>query len=99
MINHHRSRIPMLITWLLLIFLYTPMIVVGIASFNVSKYGGKWLGFSLKWYEQLFQSNQVWEALYTTLIIALISTFFSTVLGVVTALALYRCKGKGRAVL
>ena len=47
----HRSRLPMLITWVLLIFLYTPLIMITAASFNSSKYGGKWVSFSVKWYE------------------------------------------------
>ncbi len=97
--NRGRSRIPMAVTLLTLVFLYTPLIIVGIASFNASKYGGRWTGFTFKWYEQLFHSSQIWEALCTTLFIALVSTFFSTVLGVVTALALYRCKGRIRNLL
>ena len=97
--NRGRSRIPMAVTLLTLVFLYTPLIIVGIASFNASKYGGRWTGFTFKWYEQLFHSSQIWEALSTTLFIALVSTFFSTVLGVVTALALYRCKGRIRNLL
>ena len=79
---------------LTLVFLYTPLIVVAVASFNASKYGGAWTGFSLKWYERLFQDNAIWEALVNTLVIALIATLFATVLGTLAALVLHRSKSK-----
>lgn len=91
---NHRSRFPFFITMLTLVFLYTPLIVVAVASFNASKYGGTWTGFSLKWYERLFQDNAIWEALVNTLVIALIATLFATVLGTLAALALHRSKNK-----
>ncbi|MBO7329009.1 MAG: ABC transporter permease [Lentisphaeria bacterium] len=91
--NRH-SRFPLFITLLTLIFLYTPLILVGVASFNASKYGGAWTRFSLIWYERLFRDRSIWEALVNTLIIALIATFFSTLLGTLSALALYRSKSK-----
>lgn len=95
---NHRSRFPMFITLLTLVFLYAPLVVVGVASFNKSKYGGKWDGFSMIWYEKLFQSERVWEALANTLIIALIATVISTILGTLAALALYRMKSKIKGV-
>ena len=91
---NRRSPFPLFVTLLALIFLYAPLIVVGVASFNKSKYGGKWDGFSMIWYEKLFHSERVWEALGNTLFIALIATVISTVLGTLAALALYRMKNK-----
>lgn len=91
---NRRSRFPLFVTLLTLVFLYAPLIVVGIASFNKSKFGGKWEGFSWIWYEKLFKHDAVWEALGNTLFIALIATVISTVLGTLAALALYRMKGK-----
>ncbi len=91
---NRRSLFPLFVTLLTLIFLYAPLIVVGVASFNRSKYGGKWDGFSLVWYEKLFHSERVWEALGNTLFIALIATIISTILGTLAALALYRMKNK-----
>ena len=91
---NRRSRFPLFVTLLTLIFLYAPLIVVGVASFNKSKYGGKWDGFSMIWYEKLFHSERVWEALGNTLFIALIATVISTVLGTLAALALYRMRNK-----
>ncbi len=94
----HRSRFPFFMTMLTLVFLYTPLIVVAVASFNASKYGGAWTGFSLKWYERLFQDNAIWDALVNTLVIALIATFFATLLGTLAALALHRSKNKLKGV-
>ena len=91
---NRRSPFPLFVTLLALIFLYAPLIVVGVASFNKSKYGGKWDGFSMIWYEKLFHSERVWEALGNTLFIALIATVISTVLGTLAALALYRMRNK-----
>lgn len=92
--NNHRSRFPFGVTLATLIFLYTPLLLVAVASFNASKYGGAWMGFSLKWYVRLFHDRAIWEALVNTLLIASIATVISTVLGVLAALALYRSKSK-----
>lgn len=93
--NRH-SRFPMVVTLITLIFFYAPLIIVATASFNASKYGGRWTGFSLKWYQKLFSDYSIWEALSNTLIIALIATFFSTLLGTLAALALYRSRSRFR---
>ena len=93
--NRH-SRFPMVVTLITLIFFYAPLIIVATASFNASKYGGRWTGFSLKWYQKLFSEYSIWEALSNTLIIALIATFFSTLLGTLAALALYRSRSRFR---
>lgn len=84
------SRFPKIVTVFALIFFYAPLVVVTIASFNASKYGGHWTGFSLKWYQKLFTDAVIWEALGNTIIIALISTFFATLLGTLAAIALNR---------
>ena len=93
--NRH-SRFPMVVTLITLIFFYAPLIIVATASFNASKYGGRWTGFSLKWYQKLFSDYSIWEALSNTLIIELIATFFSTLLGTLAALALYRSRSRFR---
>lgn len=93
--NRH-SRFPMVVTLITLIFFYAPLIIVATASFNASKYGGRWTGFSLKWYQKLFSDYSIWGALSNTLIIALIATFFSTLLGTLAALALYRSRSRFR---
>ena len=54
---------------LIFIFLYAPIVTLIIFSFNEGK-GSRWKGFSLKWYEDLFESRMIMEALSNTLIIA-----------------------------
>jgi len=95
---NNRSRFPITVTILTVIFLYLPLLLVAIASFNASKYGGQWTSFTFKWYAKLFHESAIWEALRNTMVIALISTVISTVLGTMSALALHRSKSKFRGV-
>lgn len=88
------SRFPFFVMLFTLLFLYVPLVMVAIASFNESKFGGHWTGFSFRWYEELFTKRIVWEALSNSLLIAVISTVISTILGTLSALALYRSNHK-----
>ena len=94
--NRH-SRFPIVVTTLTILFLYIPLLQVAIASFNASKFGGRWMGFTWRWYVKLFHEQSIWEAFMTTLIVALISTAISTVLGTLSALALHRSKSRWRS--
>lgn len=85
-----KSRFCEFISWLVLLFLYFPIIVLIVNSFNGSRFGGVWGGFSLHWYQQLFEEKELWIALSNSLIVAFISTLLSTVLGTFAAFALYR---------
>jgi spermidine/putrescine transport system permease protein len=80
------------ITILVLLFLYFPIVMLIGNSFNASRFGGIWGGFSLKWYYQLFQEKALWEAFTNSLIVAFFSTIASTVIGSLAAFALYRYK-------
>lgn len=84
------SRTPMLITAAVLVFFYLPMVVMVIHSFNQSKFGTKWQGFTWKWYETLWQRSDLWEALRQSLCIASLSSIASMLLGTAAALALHR---------
>ncbi|AFA48195.1 ABC transporter permease [Acetobacterium woodii] len=79
---------------LILLFLYAPIFVLIIYSFNDSKIMGPWSGFTLKWYVMLFQDRYILQALYYTLIIAVIATTVSTVIGTLSAMGLYRMRAK-----
>ena len=85
-----RSRFPLIITWALLIFFYLPIFVLILYSFNSSRFGGNWTGWSLHWYRQLYYEREIWHALTNSLIIAVSATAVSTVLGTTAALALHR---------
>ena len=85
-----RSRFPFIMTGVVLGFFYLPILILVVESFNSSRFGGAWRGFSLKWYARLFHEPAIWEAARNTLLIALLVTFISLVLGTTSALALHR---------
>ncbi|MAI57879.1 MAG: putrescine ABC transporter permease PotI [Rhodobacteraceae bacterium] len=72
------------------IFLYVPMILLIIYSFNYSKLVPVWGGWSTRWYKELFESPEVWEAVSLSLQIAFINATFATVLGTLAGLAMVR---------
>lgn len=71
-------------------FFYIPMILLVIYSFNHSKLVPVWGGWSLRWYEVLFTSPDVWEAVSLSLQIALVNATFATLLGTLAGLAMVR---------
>lgn len=82
---------------LMLFFLYAPILVLIVYSFNESKTMGHWTGFSLRWYVQLFHDSMVMEALTVTLSIAILSATFSTIIGTAAAIGIHSMrKGAGR---
>jgi spermidine/putrescine transport system permease protein len=85
-----RSRFPYFVTGAVLIFFYLPILILVADSFNASRFGGAWRGFSFKWYIRLFHEPDVWSAARNTLFIALFVTFVSLILGTTSALALHR---------
>ena len=85
-----RSRFPFIMTGLVLAFFYLPILILVVDSFNSARFGGAWRGFSLKWYGRLFHEPAIWEAARNTLVIALLVTFISLILGTTAALALHR---------
>lgn len=76
-------------------FMYIPLIILIIFSFNNSKIVAGWKGFTLKYYVDLFNNREILMAFYNTMIIAALSTFISTMMGVATALALENKKFTG----
>lgn len=76
-------------TGIIFAFLYLPILVLIVFSFNDSKSRGTWDGFTLKWYEQLFDNSEILTALYYTLSIAVIASIVATIIGTIAALAIY----------
>lgn len=78
-------------------FMYFPIIVLAVYSFNGSRYSTNWEGFSLQWYQALFQDRRIFSALMDSLTIAFIAVAVSAVLGTLMAIGLakYRFWGKG----
>jgi len=85
-----RSRFPLIITWALLLFFYLPIFVLVLYSFNSSRFGASWTGWTLHWYRQLWQEREIWNALTNSLVIAISATAVSTLLGTTAAIALHR---------
>lgn len=83
---------------LMLIFLYAPIIVLMVYSFNGSRVMGNWTGFSLRWYAQLFKDSNIMKALTVTLTVAVISALVATVIGTFAAIGIHSMK-KGRRAL
>ena len=79
---------------LIFILLYAPIVTLVVLSFNQSKTRAKWGGFTLKWYKELFQNEQIMSAFYTTLIIAFVSAAIATIIGTAAAIAIQGMKQK-----
>ncbi|MDG4657491.1 ABC transporter permease [Ectobacillus antri] len=77
-------------SWLVLLFLYLPMMVLIAYSFNDSRINAEWKGFTLHWYSDVLQNPDVLSAFVNSLLIALVTTLVATVLGTLFALALHR---------
>lgn len=77
---------------LALVFLYLPLVVMAIFSFNDSKSLSSWSGFSLRWYQELFVNQQMIDAIIVSVSIAILSTAISTVLGTITAIGVSKSK-------
>lgn len=89
--------------WLLLFFLYAPILFIGIFSFTESRVLGNWTGFSTKLYENLFTGaggSGLLRAIENTLLIAVIAAAFSTILGTIAAIGIHNMRGgKKKAIL
>lgn len=75
-------------------FLYLPIMLLAIYSFNSSRINAVWTGFTFDWYLSLFRNTRVLEALVNSLVIAAVTTVISTVLGTMAAISLSRYKFK-----
>jgi spermidine/putrescine transport system permease protein len=78
------------------VFLYAPIVILVIFSFNTSRFVTSWEGFGFRWYRELFQNEAMATALKNSLIVALSSTLISTVFGTMVALAMERHQFLGK---
>ena len=84
---------------LIILFLYAPIGILMVLSFNRSKTRAKWGGFTLHWYRALFQNEEILRALLNTLLIALLSSLIATVIGTVACIAMNGMKRRAKSVL
>lgn len=84
---------------LVFLFLYIPILVVVMFSFNSGDQIAVWEGFSLNWYAKLFKNRDVWHACKNSLIIAGVATVISTAIGTAAALAIEKYRFRIRTTL
>lgn len=96
MMKNNKGLLSKIYATLVYIFLYLPIFVLVVFSFNKSKLNATFTGFTLDWYKNLINNTQILEALKNSLIIAFISTFFAVIIGTLAAIGMYRYKFKGK---
>lgn len=84
---------------LVFLFLYAPILLLIIFSFNAGNSNVVWKGFSLHWYTQLFQDRIVMGSVYTTLLVSLLATVIATAAGTFAAIGFYAMKRRWRTPL
>ncbi len=77
-------------------FLYIPIIILVVNSFNADRYGMRWKGFDLKWYEHLFNNDTLMQSAIHSITIAFCAATIATIIGGLTAIALYRYRFRGK---
>ena len=81
---------------LVFLFLYAPIIILIIFSFNAGNSSTVWKGFSLQWYEEMFNSRLIMDSVYVTLLVSLLSTVISTIAGTFAAVGFYNLRRRVR---
>ena len=94
-----RSHVLCAYAMAILAFLYLPLLILALYSFNESRINAVWSGFTFDWYLALFKNRRVLEALTNSLIVAFASTIVSTVLGTTAAIALNKYQYKYKNVI
>ena len=78
-------------------FLFAPIVVLIVFSFNDSRRNFQWRGFTLEWYPRLLANEELIDALFVTLRVAAVAVVVATILGTLLGLALARLRFRGRA--
>lgn len=78
--------------FLIFFFLYAPILILIIFSFNESRSRANWTGFTLDWYSQLFRDRQILDALYNTVTIGMLSAVIATIIGTAAAIGIFNMK-------
>lgn len=82
-----------------LVFMYIPILVLIVFSFNESKSNAVFTGFSLDWYRKLFQNEAILTSLLNTVIIALVSSVLATILGTSAAIGIHNMRRSARTAI
>ena len=81
---------------LVFLFLYAPIFILIIFSFNAGTSSSVWKGFSLNWYAELFHNRLIMQSVYTTLLVSLLATVIATIAGTFAAIGFYAMRRKVR---
>ncbi len=93
------SVLSRVLTALVFVFLYAPILLLIVFSFNKGNSNIVWSGFSLGWYRELFQNRIIMRSVYTTLLVSLLATAIATAAGTFAAIGFYSLSRRKRAVL
>ena len=88
-----------LYVWLVMLFLYAPIAVLIVFSFNDSKSRNTWTGFTLRWYEELFHDRVIIQSFVVMLVVAIASSVVATLLGTLAAIGLNKMNKKLKSVV
>ena len=81
---------------LVFVFLYAPIVLLIVFSFNSGNSNMVWKGFSLHWYTKLFRNRLIMQSVYTTLLVSLLATIIATVAGTFAAIGFYAMRRRVR---
>lgn len=87
-----KSALKKIYTAMIFTFLYAPIVVLIVFSFNSSKSRANWTGFTFDWYIQLFKDQQIMNSLYNTIMIAIIASVCATIIGTLAAIGMQNMK-------
>lgn len=93
------SKLSVFYASLVYLFLYLPIMILILYSFNRSKLNAVWTGFTVDWYAKLFHNDAVLDAVKTSLTLALITTIGATMIGTLAAVGMYRYHFRGKIAL
>lgn len=96
--KRNRTKLPGIYLGLVLGFIYLPIVFVVVYSFNGSKSTAVWKGFSLEWYQALFQDPSIWEALANSLFLGVLSCLAAAVVGTLGAVGLMKVEFRSKGV-
>jgi len=90
---------PLLVTALAYLFLFVPIVILVVFSFNETKSTVVWSGFSLDWYSEVFNDRRLGRGLWISAVVAISAAFLSTAIGALAALAISKRQFPGRDIL
>ena len=94
-----KKGLEKLYLFLIFLFLYFPIAVLVVLSFNDSKSRVVWGGFTLKWYRKLFESTMIMDAFRTTILLTLSSALLATILGTLAAIGIHSMKKNHQTIM